>query len=290
MIRFLAILLTCLSAQAAFFDNFDIEAYRWRRFVATASTNTSTVSGRAYNAATRFMQASKQHGYRTNLVHVGLYLGSDLTAVRIPIIADIVNTDGPIRNDNFVPADYVESGVGAGLTGDGTTKNLVLSRVGTVSMSQIGQRAHLGVYVQTGGDAAQTVIGATEVAGDSSAYLLVSYTGGLTYAQMNDNVALQWNVADSGGIGLYICTRTSATFAAVYKNGLQLSTQTGTVVGTHNASFPIAVHCQDSNGSFISQTTKTLSFWTVGYELTPNVQAAYQRAIQRVQHDMFRAK
>lgn len=287
MIRLL-LLLFCLSANAALFDQWDREAWQWRLNV---QANTSNVSGTAYNTATKFMQHTKQFGIRTNLVHVGLYLGTNLTAARMPIIYLIANTGGPMRNEAFVDGDFVETGASGGLTGDGTSKALMLeSGSGQVSMNLIGQKAHLGVYVRTGADAAQHVIGATEVSGDSSAYVLPSYVTGLTYGQVNDNVALQWNSADSAGTGLYIATRTAADFAAVYKNGVQISSQSSTVSGTHDAAFTISVHALNANGNRTAWTTKTLSFWTVGFELTPLQNANYYKIVQRVQYDMNRAK
>lgn len=293
MIRFLLSLLIFSSLHAAIpqasMDTYDFEAKAWRDQV---RTNSGDVLGPSYRYATTFMQFVKRVNVRPKLVFVLTYQGTNLNAMRMPIIHDIANTGGPILNNNFVDGDFVETGAGAGLTGNGTSKSLVLQGAGsgTVSMSQIGQKAHLGVYVQTGANLSQHCIGQTEASGDSSAYVLPSHGTGNTFAQVNDTVSLQWSVADSAGTGLYIATRTAVDFAAVYKNGAQLSTQTGTVVGTHNSALVIAVHALNVDGVMQVWTTKTLSFATVGFELTAQQNLDYYRAVQRLQLNLTRGK
>ena len=286
MIRLLCLLLLTLQAHGAFFDSYNWEAQAWRRQV---RTNSSDINSTSYVSATVFMQHLKQWGLRPKVVSCGLYLGTNFQAVRMAIIHDLPNMNGQLTTNAFLASDYTEN---TGVTGNGTTKFIQLATAagGTVTMSQIGQQAHIGVYCRTATNLSQHCIGATDSGSDSSAYVLISHGAGTTYGQVNDTVALQWSVSDSNGTGLYIATRTATNFAAVYKNGAQLSTQTGNLSGSHNAPETIYVHCLNADGSATAFTVRTLSFWTVGYALTATDNLNYYKAVQRVQLNANRAR
>lgn len=286
MIRSLLLLLVCYTSNAAFFDNYNWEAQAWR---VQCRTNSSDVASTSYVSAVVLMQHLKQWGLRSKIASMGIYTGTSMGAVRMAMIHDLANMNQAITTNNFVEADYSE---GVGLTGNGTTKFISLATPagGTVTMSQIGQPAHIGVYCRTATNLSQHCIGATDAGSDSSAYVLISHGAGTTYGQVNDTVALQWSVSDSNGTGLYIATRTATNFAAVYKNGAQLSSQTGNLSGTHNAPETIYVHCLNADGLAVNHTVRSLSHWTVGYALTATDNLNYYKAVQRHQLNLGRAK
>lgn len=263
----------------------DSETKVWRDRI---RTNSGTLSDTSYRNATDFMQSIKRWGVRSQVVSCGVYLGGETNAVVMGLINDLSNMSGQVALFNFAAADYSES---VGLTGNGTTKFIGLQTTagGTVTMSQIGFQAHLGVYCRSNvSNAAQHWIGATDAATDSSAYVLANFSG-LTYGQINDKVALQFNAADTSALGFYIGTRTATNFAAIYKNGVQLATQTGTAATTNTAPETIYVHCLNQDGSAVAHTSRTLCFWTVGYVLSPTLQFNYYVAVQKLQQRTGRA-
>lgn len=281
----LPLLLFVAQAQAAFQDSYNWEAKAWRD---QCRTNVSDVNSTSYVSATVFMQHLRQWGLRSKVASCGLYLGTSMGAVRMAIIHDLPNMNGAITTNSFVEADYSE---GVGLTGDGSSKTLALSTAagGVVTMSLLTSAAHLGVYCRSNVDNTQQhFIGATDSGSDSSAYCLANFSG-TTYGQVNDTVSLQWSTADTNAVGLYIATRTATNFAAIYKNGAQLSVQTGNLSGAHQAPETIVVHAINANGAISNRTKRTLCFWTVGYGLTATENLNYYKAIQRVQVNMGRA-
>ena len=283
----LALLLLSVHAHGAMMNGgWDWETKLWR--VRCATNAGGTVSDASYRNATDFMQSIKRWGVRSQVASCGLYLGDNTNCITLGIINDIVNTDGNMQLIAFAAADYSEA---IGLTGNGTTKYISLATPagGTVTMSQIGQFAHLGVYCRSNvSNAAQHWIGATTSVGDSSAYVLGNFSG-LTYGQVNDAVAQQWNSADTNAVGFYIGTRTATNFAAIYKNGAQLSSQTANVTGAHTSVGTIFVHALNVDGTQTALTARTLSFWTVGFALTPTTQLNYYLAVQKLQQRTGRA-
>ncbi len=287
MIRLILCLwLFCTTTHAAMMTGgWDFEVNDWRTRI---RTNSGTLNVTSYWASTQFMQSIKRWHIRTNVASCGLYLGGETNAVVMALIHDLANMDAQVQLFNFAAADYSEA---VGLKGNITTKYILLSTPtgGNVSMNQIAQFAHLGVYVRSNVDNTfQHVIGASTSVGDSAAYVLVNFSG-LTYGQCNDTVALQWNSADTNGTGMYLAVRTATNFAATYRNGAQLASQTGNLSGTHNSVAAIALHAFNTDGAIGGWSSRTLAFWTVGYGLTPTEVSAYYTAVQRLQFNAGRA-
>ena len=282
----LALWLLCSTAHAQFMTGgWDWEVNDWRTRI---RTNSGTLNVTSYWSGTQFMQSIKRWHIRPQVVSAGLYLGGETNAVVMALIHDLANTAAQVQLFNFAAADYSEA---VGLTGNTTTKYILLSTPigGSVSMNQIAQFAHLGVYVRSNVNANfQHVIGASTSVGDSAAYVLVNFSG-LTYGQCNDTVALQWNSADTNGTGMYLAVRTATNFAATYRNGAQLASQTGNLSGTHNSVAAIALHAFNTDGTVAQWSSRTLAFWTVGFGLTPTEVSAYYKAVQRLQFNAGRA-
>src|SRR5438105_15940766 len=81
----LALVLSSLVGNAAFFNNYDTEAFLWRQRVVQHS---STVSANGYVTATRCMLLLKQGGIRRYIQRAGIYLGNDTNALFAPFIRD----------------------------------------------------------------------------------------------------------------------------------------------------------------------------------------------------------
>jgi hypothetical protein len=284
--RFLFLLLLLVSTgNAAFFDSYNHEARAWR---AQVRTNSSDVMATSYVSAVVLMQHLKQWGLRPKIVSMGIYTGTNFQAVRMAMIHDLANMNAQITTNAFLATDYSE---GVGVTGNGSTKYMQLATAagGSVTMSQLTQAAHVGVYCRSNvSSAIQHVIGATDAGSDSSAYALINFLGN-TYAQVNDTVSLQWSAADTNGTGFYIATRTATNAAATYRNGVVLATQTGALSGAHNAPETIFVHALNADGAVSNPSARTLCFWTVGYGLTATDALNYYKAVQRHQINLGRA-
>jgi hypothetical protein len=269
----LPLLLAAFTGHAAFFDQWDREAYSWRNSIVT---NSGTLSGSSYNTGTRFMQHVRQFGLRPAIVNCGVYLGNETNAIWITIIHDLGSVK--VVDHNFVSGDYTEA---TGLTGNTTTKYLTTG----ADMTTIGSFAHLSVYVRTASNENAAQIGAQDAT--PGAYLLVGYVDANTYARINGGVAAQFSAADSAGIGYYIGSRTATNAQAIYKNGLLLASST-TADTADTAPEDIMVHALNSSGSQTLFTAKTLSFWSIGGALNNNQAGALSSAVLRIQYDKKR--
>lgn len=283
------------TAEAAFFDNWNREAYVWRQ---SALTNGGAVSDRAYTAATRLVNNLYSSGVRQHIVRAGAYLGgvaggTDAQKTNAWVVPLIKNFPGGADKGHaldfmvaFAAADFDEA---VGATGDGSTKhlrtNLPSSDQGNVSS------LHHAVYCRTNKtEAGGSIGGAAGGAGTFVNYFLFGWVDSNCYAYYDDTAA-QVSAADvSPFTGFYLATRLGTASRKIYRRGVAILTSTTDVgVTPALAAGDQYIHGLAVGGTLNSPTTRTLAWYSFGDGLTDALVTSYNNDIQRFQYDMGRA-
>lgn len=276
----LALMLSaCIPTQAAMMANsrWDWEAYNWLK---NNQTNGNALSSKAYLTGTRFMLQTKQWGLRSLLGRVNLYLGDNTNAMQVPIIVD---WRGSYTNDDlvaFASGDYSET---SGLTGNTTTKHLRCSSSVGLNISAFGQpnNVHYASYVRTASNESSHLMGVVSATGT---YVLTVSFGGNTYAFLGGAFP---NAADANGTGFVLGSRTSSTLDITYRNGTTIVTDASTnVQGLPNVAF--FVHAINNNGALANVSSRTISYYGMGFGISAALRTPYQVAVENVQQPFGR--
>ena len=279
MKRFIAglALLASLSAHAAFLnDGWDWEARSWQTNIAAQS---GTLSASSYMTGTRFLNQTKQWGVRRLLGRVNLYLGDQTNAMCCPIIDDWSGT-GEINDglSAFLAGDYTEA---TGLTGNTSTKYLAPSKtvgMGLGSFTSINN-VHSAVYVRTATNESSYCCGYAS-AGDITFGMPISYASN-SWIEIN---LVGDSTTDTNGVGFYLSTRVvgvGVTNRVTYKNGVSIVASTN-VTGSLGAGV-FVVHAFNSAGTVTAFTSRTLSYYAMGYGVPSALVSPYRIAVRNVQ-------
>lgn len=145
------------------------EAADWAARVTAAG---ATYSGTTLTAVSKFCRSIDAAGIRSKFLRVNLFCGNSITAALIPLYRSsayggAVVGNASDTNNNFVSADYVETGSDTGgLKGNGTNKDLETG-INPVALSFSLSDHHISVYVK-----------GTEAAG-TSRYMLSNNNSGI---------------------------------------------------------------------------------------------------------------
>jgi hypothetical protein len=276
----LVLFLFVLTARATFFDtSWDWEARRWQTNIVTSG---GTISDSSYLTGVRFMNQVKQWGLRPLLGRVNLYLGNQTNAMLCPIITDWT-AGGADNNDDliaFAAADYDET---IGLTGNTTSKYLRCSKstgIGLGSFTSI-DNVHSAVYVRTGSNEAGYSAGYASAA-NCSFGMPISYSG-QTHIEINLTPPNN-GVVSTNAIGFFLSTRVvsgGGTNRTTYQNTTNIVTSA--VCNGNLGSGQYVVHAFNSAGVITAWTSRTLSYYGLGYGIPPALVAPYNIAVQNGQ-------
>jgi hypothetical protein len=269
------------TAQAQFFDSgWDWEAYQWQTNCAISGGSLGATS---YNNGTIFMNQSKRWGIRPLLGRVNLCLGPNTNAMLCSIIRDFfAASKGNDRTVGFTAANYSEA---TGLGGGGSGKALYFN--GTVSDMSLSAAAHtnihLAMYSRVSNNNNEYDMGAIFSGHEYS--VIFSY-GGTCYLRLGDDTST--SAALSAPLGLLLATRTATNFAACYHNTTQVVSRAVNTPGTTSGSSISPAHCVYSGGE-TAFSTKTYSYYAVGYGVQASLVPAYQILVNGVQKRAGRA-
>lgn len=278
----LALLLTVLCSEAAIppISTWDYQVKDWRD---RAIFWTNTVDAPSYRNATDFMLYLRFTGVRRKVIRAGIYLGSGLQATRAAFIIDNGRTnDIPV---NFVAGDYTTNG----LTGNLTDKYLDTGLVpGNHSPPLDESSMHGGVYLHTFvSDSAGYIPAGVNSVAAGPAHLIIKHSTG-TWIQFLTGSGTFNNVADSTGLGFYVSTRTSTTFAGTYKNGSLIVS----VDPTESGGLPdntYMIHARGVVASVDSFCDRQICYYTIGTALNAAQNLTYQLGVERLQRRMGRS-
>lgn len=273
-------------------NTYDWEANQWRSNVTV--TLSSSTSATTYVDVVRFAQLARQWGVRSRIVRLNLYCGNDLASCRAPLFYESVG--GPTDYfTNFVSGDYSE---GSGLTGNGSTKYVVLGPSGFSGLTFESNPPfpdrndlHYGVYNRTDGKSASLsgyVMGSSHsgVPYQSQVAMLLKYTDDYTYFRMG-NLANYIQTNQATVLGFNVGVRRSNTDCSLYRNAAEVANYSPG--SAQVPPYPIFVHAADADAAPSAPTARTLAGYTVGYALSTTQLANYYTLMQWFQKARGRA-
>jgi len=268
---------------------FHPEAQAWRNAVIA---NGGTVSGSTLTAVSKFCFAIDAAGIRDRFFRLNLFCG-DFTAALVPLFRGQSRTGTQYGNTtdtnvNFVSGDYVETGSGGGLVGNGTTKGL---RTGVLDSSAIGMAtsAHISSYVLAHSTSnLRQDVGNTNT--DANTHRCTLQSGGLgDYQFLHNSATSPAAVVTSGSRtpAMYVGTG-QATTANIYKNGTLAAGPT-TVTQRSMFSWPFHVFAAANSANTLSAFSNArLAAYSFGPFMTDTQVAAFYTAMQAFQTSLGR--
>lgn len=257
---------------------FHPDAADWRTRVIA---NGGTVSASTFAAVEAFCRAVDTAGIRSRFYRLNLFCGSNLSACLVPLYrgpslggTQYGNTTD--TNNNFVSGDYVETGAGGGLTGNGSTKHL---RTG-VTMTDIGVNdGHVAWYTSRDTFPASNMTVAGQARGNGRAWAYY----GTTAINLQYGINSIAPTVTSAVKGSHILQRVvnAVNGAKAYVNGSLVATSGISSTGS------------DSGGDIwvfaLNQTNATLLYsgdlrcYSLGVSFTDAQALAYHNALQAFQ-------
>lgn len=254
-------------------------------WVSRVVANGGTVSGSTVAAVDRFVKAIHAAGIRDRFFRVNLFCGNsdaNLNAVRTPLFrgqslsgTQYGNTTD--TNGSFVQGDYAETGSGAGLIGNGSTKYLNTGMAHNVLPQN---DSHAATYEVTRASATfRTSLGA-RTTGTTGFLVLGTWSSTSNYSFGCFESASQINIANSAG-GFYVGSVNGASDSAHYRNGGSKATSSSTTrtPGSQN----LFVFALNDGGVMSVPTDARLAGYSLGLKMTDAQVAAYNTAMQAFQ-------
>lgn len=252
--------------------------------------NGGTVSSTTASAVNDFCNAINAASLRDRFYRLNLFAGTGLNACLVPLYrgtslagtqyGSLVDTN----NGPFVSGDYVETGTGGGLTGNGTSKHL-LTGLSTAAMPQLAT-GHASAYAATG------------MSGASISGLVTTWPSGFgagtVYGiEANRNgggdALVTWGSAYPGtnftavGNGNLMVTRTGSTTLKMFLNGSQFgSTNTTSATPASNSGSGFGVFCNYGTTP-ANYFSGRLNAYSIGDGMSDAQAAAFNTAMQSFQ-------
>jgi hypothetical protein len=258
------------------------EAQVWRNAVIA---NGGSVSGSTLNAVSKFCRDIDAAGIRDRFYRLNLFCGNSdasLNAVRTPLYRGTSRTGTQYgnaldTNNNFVQADYNETGASGGLIGNTTTKYLNTG-LAPDALPQV-TAGHLSFWTSGGSvSSVKRPIG-TSVTLAAERFFLDRRPVG------NGGDLIQWgslasgNNTDDATAGFFSGSRLSATDLRFYKNGAQIgSTQTGSATMTAHDR-PFFVFAGNDNGSPSVYYERRMTAYSIGDGMTAAQMLSFYNAL-----------
>jgi len=230
--------------------------------------NGGTVSATTASAMNTFCNSINSAGLRNKIYRLNLFCGNNLNASLVPVYKGpsyngIVCGSPFDTNNNFIASDYNETGINAGLKGNGSNKYLnpgmtVLGATGNESMScYIIEESNTATFYLTGSHATSNnnrTLGITYYNGDYR--LEDGHTGGEFAANLYQKT-IGFRAASSSGLSL----------RKMYLNGDIVFTSTDTTVASTGVITPY-VFCRNNNGSPFGIGNQRIGSYHIGISMS----------------------
>jgi hypothetical protein len=261
------------------------EAAAWKTAVVA---NGGSVSGTTLSAVDKFCKAIDTAGIRDRFYRLNLFCGTGLNACLVPLYR------GPSRsgtqygnttdtNLNFVSGDYTETGSTGGLNSGSNSTKYLRPGIAPSDIAATPWNNHVAVYSR------DLMATNSQFIGANSYSFFPGYSAGtrVYYRTVGSNSGLEGTLTT--GSGHLVAVRTSATVAALYRNGSAVSS-TATDNGTTAA---------DTNKLIIfgqGTTTETpaayfsgrIQAYSLGVSMTASQASSYYTALQTLQTTLGR--
>lgn len=228
------------------YKRFDIDAVKYFNNI---TTNGGTISATSKAYINKFVIQMKAAGLWSLMTEIYPLMGNNLAAAMVKLK---YSTTAFMTNHNFVSGDYVETGAGAGLTGDGSTKYVDTAFQLSTNYSS------LGIYRNKIGTATNGIDFGNYQVTSTLSYFIRSFNNGTNSSLQGANYTSDSVTATPGS---YITERGSngSAFTYIYKNGVfvQQVTQsfgstpscTGLLLGLNSRNGSVNTPTQFSNAT-----------------------------------------
>lgn len=263
------------------------EAVRWADSVAA---NRGSVSSFTLSAVSDFCNAIDAAGIRDRFFRLNLFCGNQLAACLVPLYRSRSANAAPLggfsdANNNFVAADYAETGSTGGLLGNTTTKfletglpmSVLVDSFPSVHMACYANNRHTGgafVYMGTGANTQDFTLLFFD-----SGTTARSSAPGFRFAAVSDSMAAR--------LGSRVISRAASNLETLFRNGTSGGTSTAAASVSDWTAWrtrPVrlfASRIQD-NGASDFANLRACSY-SLGLGLTSAQSLAYHNALQAFQ-------
>jgi hypothetical protein len=256
--------------------------------------NGGTVSTSTAAAVNTFCNDIDAAGIRDRFLRLNLFAGSSLSAALVPLYRATSLTATQLGNTtdtnfNFVSGDYVETGSGGGLKGNGTNKYL---NTGVSGNAATFGNSHLSGYVcaaPTSGTFAG-IVSAYVNNGDELSLVLNQTPTSSPPFFAEENTATGFVAATtSNPTGHILGASVSSTDRRMYLNGTQNgSTVTNALTKTQYTSQALLVMARHNSGTPSFFNSGRLGAYSIGRGFTDSQASAYYTAMQAFQTALSR--
>jgi hypothetical protein len=263
------------------------EALNWATRVAA---NGGTISTTVVRAVSDFCRSADAGNFRSAIYRLNLFAGGNLSGALVPLyrgptFGGTAYGNSTDTNNNFVSADFVETGSGAGLKGNGVAKflNTGLATNSLPSGANVHASAS-GTGLATSGNI-QFLGSFTNTAG-SGLFVLdefsAGYSGGVRAYRAGTYTAAQFPQVTTPGTteSHIIGSRTSATACVLYRGGVSAASNATSLTIVGNA-LPIYVFTLNTTNNAVSSgcSAGTYRQYSIGTGLDATQAAAFSAAV-----------
>jgi hypothetical protein len=257
----------------------------WRpetfQYADRVAANSGSITESSLAAIDKFIVDCVTAGIWSKFIEVGPFAGSNLNAALVKLVYPGGGSSA-LTNNNFIAADYVETGSSGGLLGDGSTKFLSTGLLGT-SLPDTG---HVSFYLREDVAAAGNRMLLGAVSGSDHYWL-----GALTPSAGSDCRYGGVVTASASGTlskGFYTGVRDSTTSLALYRDASVISTA-GSTAATTKPALALYAWAYNSSGSASARLPARGSFYSIGQSLNGAEVLALHNAVRNLQTALNRA-
>lgn len=264
------------------------EAAAWKNAVVT---NGGTVSGSTLNAVNKFCRSIDAAGIRDRFYRLNLFCGTGLSACLVPLYRAESSTatargNTTDTNANFVSGDYVETGSGGGLAGNGSTKYL---NTGVAANAVAFSDRHLCVYEIARTTATFDIAIGARSSSPTTYFEITSFSAATTYSFRSSDTVTSANDSGYTAAGaMMLGVHPTSNTGVLYRNGVSAATASfSSRLNTYNGA--IFVFAGNSDGSAVDHSSSRIGAYSIGLAFTDSQALAYYNALQAFETALSRS-
>lgn len=249
----------------------------------TLSLVGGSASSTTISALNTFCNSIDAAGLRNKFYRLNLFCGNNLTSCLVPLY---VNTQWNLpvlgfsidTNNNFVSADYNETGANGGLIGNGTNKLLLTGLKGTDLTA--GNR-HVSAYerVNATTDYSPSIGSVTDNTGQ---HAIGPWTASTNYFYRSHNT-VGGNANTTKSVGFWLGSDSSATASTLYKNGSGVSSVSSQGAGGSSSNQYSVFGVVNSSNTISEASEVRLAGYSIGLSLNSSEVSSFNTIMQAFQ-------
>jgi hypothetical protein len=261
------------------------DALDWARRVVT---NSGSVSQSTLRAVSAFCDAIDRAAIRDRFYRLNLFCGTGLNACLVPLFRgpSLVGTQYGNTTDtnlNFVSGDYTETGSTGGLNSGSNSTKYLRPGIAPSDIAATPWNNHVAVYSR------DLMATNSQFIGANSYSFFPGYSAGtrVFYRTVGSNSGLEGTLTT--GSGHLVAVRTSATVAALYRNGSAVSsTATDNGTTTADANKLIIFGQGTTTETPVAYFSGRMQAYSLGVSMTASQASSYYTALQTLQTTLGR--